>query len=969
MAKETVYNNTLVSGAADETLTYTRYVKDESSGKSTKELLEEKVNKTDKLGTTQLENESVTAEKLAENSVDGRKVCDGSIENRHIGNSAISTSKIASRSVTNEKIAHNSVSRAELTPDVRTSIDKKADAEQVNNSLYDLEKKIGDRFVVEGDVTNLPDEEDLTSVKESERDVLKLADRSYAPEKFSGKGYKILRRNIKLVSIAVTKIRVESVSSADGTLSFTINGKEAQVAVSASTDNTTALVAQKVASSLQELMTEYEVLADASIITLTRKSSGSVTPSVFSASTTGVVCTITDSTKREFRNILTPIMINQPNTIYEIRYDFELGEEEITIKEGCTLKFNGGSLKNGTVVCNNTNITSIYTNSLFDNIIFNGSFGEFDFKYLRNKDITTLLQFTLDNIHYAHLPEGNFYISSPIVINNTGTIIQGEGRHNTYLEYIGGSNIENLIETRKKTTESYYAIQMNTIRDIYLKGNNKVNNCINNQGPSCLFENLYITEFKENGIVTNNSWCTHINNNIITYCGTGIYLEGASHSTCIFENRIEDNKIYDIRITSSADVSIRNNVLESECKTSILVLSCRNLNIKENYFEGSRIMKGSEIVCDYAKGAYTDKTTFSSFIMICNGSNGKDTYANFSSAYPTYNANIENNHIEGGKASLVTVTSCMGLKVNDNNIQNPSGIVDDNFHPMVLIPYVFNTTIYNMEVLRNTCMIKDRAYKAEPIKCVYPDLYYFVINNSSYTHIFGSCKIEGESSLFANNINDWNILRTDSVNIPEYKINNFSSKKFELLLTPTTKSDKERKLGFVQRELGLGLFCFEVDTKYVGDELDVEDIVTIEMQCFNKNGSHAFTKKHPITNTSENYTKTRLYINLDSEFVKMISIIISCSKTKNIVSILNPKLYKIGDSIPDNNYYLATSTPYQNNRSQVIRTIGIPVGTIVSNGKEVSKICTVTAEDSAHTDTWKEISTGLAEIIGYKPNL
>ena len=84
MAKETVYNNTLVSGAADETLTYTRYVKDESSGKSTKELLDEKVNKTDQLGTTQLENESVTSEKLAENSVDGRKVCDGSIENRHI---------------------------------------------------------------------------------------------------------------------------------------------------------------------------------------------------------------------------------------------------------------------------------------------------------------------------------------------------------------------------------------------------------------------------------------------------------------------------------------------------------------------------------------------------------------------------------------------------------------------------------------------------------------------------------------------------------------------------------------------------------------------------------------------------------------------------------------------------------------------------------------------------------------------
>lgn len=841
-----------------------------------------------------------------------------------------------------------------------------------SDNIYD--KKLGKmQEKINQEVSSLSpvDEEDLTrSYNDNGRSVTKFADRSYSPQNFSGKGYKIVRKNIKPVSLAVTKIVVSSVPTSDGYISFIINGIESHVDVVASTDTTTEKVAAKIALKLAESMVEYEVSQNASTITLTRKFGGKVsTPSSFSAVGTGASCSVEDSSKIELRNLLTPVMINQPNTIYVIRYDFDLNGETIEMQEGCTLKFEGGSLKNGTFVCNNTNITSIYTNSLFDNITFNGSFGEFDFKYLRNKDITTLLQFALDNIHYIHLPEGHFYISSPIVINNTGTIIQGEGRHNTYLEYIGASDIENFIKTKRKTTESYYAVQMNTIRDIYLKGNNKVDNCINNQGPSCLFENLYITEFKKNGIITNNSWGTHINNNIITYCSTGIYLESNSHNTCIFENRIETNKIYDIRITSCANVSICNNVLESECKTSIIVLSCRNLNIKENYFEGSRIMKGSEIVCDYAIGAYTDKTIFSSFIMICNGSNGKDTYANFSSTYPSYNVNIENNHIEGGKASLVTATSCIGFRVNDNNIQNPSDIVNANLPPMVLIPYVFDTTIYNMEVLRNTCEIKDRAYKAEPIKCVYPDVYYFIDKNSSYAHIFGSCKIEGESSLFANNINDWNKFRTDSVNVPEYKINKFSPKEFELLLTPTTKSDKERKLGFAQKELGVGLFCFEVDTKYIGDELDVEDVVAIEIQCFNKDGNHAFTKKCPITNTSEDYTKTRLYINLDSEFVKMISIIISCSKSKNIVSILNPKLYKVGDSIPNNNYYLATSAPYQNDVSQVIRTIGIPVGTIVSNGKETSKICTATAEDSAHTDTWKEISTGLAEIIGYKPNL
>ena len=386
MAEKKKYNSILVSGRKDQTLTYSKYVKDEESGESVKESLDKKVNVTDELTTQQIKDgaitnekikdknvtnekladnsvsnekikdKSITNSKLGDNSVDGRNLSNSSVENRHIANNAVSTSKIAPRSVTNEKIAYNSVSRAELTPDVRSSIDEKADAEQVNNSLYDLEKKIGDRFIVEGDVTNLPDEEDLTSVKESERDVLKLADRSYAPERFSGKGYKILRKNIQPVSIAVTKIRVKLIPSTDGTLSFTINGKEIQVAISASTDNTTAKVAQKVVLALQESMTEYEVSVDASLITLTRKFDGSVTPSVFSASTTGVVCTVTDSTQREFRNILTPDIINQPNTIYEIRYDFDLNGEIITIPENCVFKFCGGSFKNGTLNGKNSKI-------------------------------------------------------------------------------------------------------------------------------------------------------------------------------------------------------------------------------------------------------------------------------------------------------------------------------------------------------------------------------------------------------------------------------------------------------------------------------------------------------------------------------------------------------------------------------------------------------------------------------------
>lgn len=57
-----------------------------------------------------------------------------------------------------------------------------------------------------------------------------------------------------------------------------------------------------------------------------------------------------------YKNILTQDMINQDNTIYEIRYDFD--GKTLEMPENCTLKFEGGSLNNGTIKLNYTVIDS-----------------------------------------------------------------------------------------------------------------------------------------------------------------------------------------------------------------------------------------------------------------------------------------------------------------------------------------------------------------------------------------------------------------------------------------------------------------------------------------------------------------------------------------------------------------------------------------------------------------------------------
>jgi hypothetical protein len=170
MAAEKVnYSNTLVSDRADETLTYTRYVKDESSGKSTKELLDEKVNKTDKLDTTQiadqavttekLENESVTTEKLDAASVTTDKVADANITTSKLADSSVETNKINNKAVTTEKLNDESVDNSKIAPNAVTS-------EKIKNESI-ITEKINDRAVT----TEKVEEKAITNTKLGDQSV------------------------------------------------------------------------------------------------------------------------------------------------------------------------------------------------------------------------------------------------------------------------------------------------------------------------------------------------------------------------------------------------------------------------------------------------------------------------------------------------------------------------------------------------------------------------------------------------------------------------------------------------------------------------------------------------------------------------------------------------------------------------------------------------------------------------------
>ena len=64
--------------------------------------------------------------------------------------------------------------------------------------------------------------------------------------------------------------------------------------------------------------------------------------------------------------------VTKINTIYEIRYDFDLDGETVTIPEKCVLKFVGGKITNGTLVGSHTKYSAC--GQVFDSVILSGTF-------------------------------------------------------------------------------------------------------------------------------------------------------------------------------------------------------------------------------------------------------------------------------------------------------------------------------------------------------------------------------------------------------------------------------------------------------------------------------------------------------------------------------------------------------------------------------------------------------------------
>ena len=116
------------------------------------------------------------------------------------------------------------------------------------------------------------------------------------------------------------------------------------------------------------------------------------------------------------------------NTIYEIRYNFDLNNETLKIPLNATLKFVGGKIYNGNIIFNETNIISPSFNDVrFKGSVYNSLFDitHYGAKSKEDMDCSIVINdlINLSTVSSStrssktiYIPNGVFYIDNPIVL-------------------------------------------------------------------------------------------------------------------------------------------------------------------------------------------------------------------------------------------------------------------------------------------------------------------------------------------------------------------------------------------------------------------------------------------------------------------------------------------------------------------------------------------------------------------------
>lgn len=246
-------------------------------------------------------------------------------------------------------------------------------------------------------------------------------------------------------------------------------------------------------------------------------------------------------------NTLTKEMMSDANTIYHIQYDYDLNGEEITIPEGCTLEFEGGSLMNGKLTGTLNTVTALDVKDI--GLVYNSSAAanENVQKLKILEGITNIVSLKISDTLY--LGEGNVNIQKSLSLEGGGNTIYVDEFGFTVSEDVSIRNcrfIGNSIYTASKcsvltTIRDVICVSNIVVEDSYFEGNIRVVECLkvysanmqkyvdevvikNNTfesitaSPSAVIFDFSDVNFKKVNVANNK---IHNFYGVIVYCATG----------------------------------------------------------------------------------------------------------------------------------------------------------------------------------------------------------------------------------------------------------------------------------------------------------------------------------------------------------------------------------------------------------------------------------------------------------------
>ena len=249
-------------------------------------------------------------------------------------------------------------------------------------------------------------------------------------------------------------------------------------------------------------------------------------------------------------NTLTQAMVGNANTVYIVQYDFSLNDESVEIPANSVLKFEGGSLNDGTLVGNMTKIDAD-KNAIFSGMTISGTWNVPEITSAWFADATTednvikeIFKLTNDDVHN-------------VVTIEDGTYTGGNPATQTGVITLGSNTEVNLIGKIKQLPNSWnygYVVDIDGgAENIYIHGGGTI------EGD--WLEHLGSTGEHGHGVNIQNCSNVTVEDITIRYCW----------GDCVYVG---------LDVTPASNITLRNLLLDSSRRQGISITSAKNVVVE-----------------------------------------------------------------------------------------------------------------------------------------------------------------------------------------------------------------------------------------------------------------------------------------------------------------------------------------------------------------------------------------------------